>query len=134
MFCAISLSTFAQKKVKDADYYYNSAQQEPTFMAYLKAKRQFDEKRDEFKLPKSPEAVQEIEKNRDKIMKNERTYAEFLSKHGMANAGEYASLWFNQLTTLKTFIKKNPQFGNLSVSDRQKIISKWYYADESAKK
>lgn len=96
-------------------------------MAYLKAKKDFENKRFDFKLPASKEAVKEIEENQDKILKSERNYAEFLNRYGMKNAGEYAELWFNQMDALKTFIKKNPEFYNLSPKERQNIIDKWYY-------
>lgn len=125
-----SLNIFAQKKAKDLDYYYYSVKEDPTFVAYLKAKKKFDNKKTDFKLPKSEAAVKEIEQNREKIMRNEKTYAEFLSKHGMKNSGEYANLWFNQLTALKNFVKKNPEFSSLSAKQRQDIIDKWYFSGE----
>lgn len=128
MLCGFT--TFAQKKTKDLNYYYYSAKQDPSFVAYLKAKKEFDDKKTDFRLPKSEEAVREIEQNRDKIMRNEKTYAEFLSKHGMKNAGEYSSLWFGQLTALKSFLKKNPEFSSLSAKERQDIIDKWYFSGE----
>lgn len=127
---ACGLSTFAQKKTKDLNYYYYSINQDPTFTAYMKAKKEFDEKKTDFRLPKSDAAVKEIEQNRDKIMKNEKTYAEFLAKYGMKNAGEYASLWFGQLSALKSFLKKNPEFNNLSAKERQNIIDKWYFSGD----
>ena len=127
---AFGYPAFAQKKNKDINYYYYSAKQEPTFIAYLKAKKEFDEKKVDFKLPKSEDAVKEIEANKAQILKNEKSYADFLSKHGMKNAGEYANLWFKQLNALKTFSRKNPEFSSLSAKERQDIIDKWYYSGE----
>ena len=101
-------------------------------MAYLKAKKEFETKKYDFNLPNSKEAVKEIETHQDKILKNQRTYAEFLTRYGMKNAGEYAELWFNQMISLKIFIKKNPEFYNLSAKERQNIIDKWYYTEVAA--
>jgi hypothetical protein len=128
-FTLLSLSTFAQKVEKDLKYYYYYANQDKDFQSYLDARRHFETKKFDFELPKSKEAVKEIEKNQDKILKNQKSYAEFLNKYGMKNAGEYAELWYNQMETLKNFIKKNPEFYNLSPKERQSIIDKWYYTE-----
>jgi len=48
----------------------------------------------------------------------------------MKNSGEYASLWFSQLNTLKSFLRKNPEFANLTATERKNIIDKWYYSDD----
>jgi hypothetical protein len=126
----LSFNSFAQKVEKDIKYYYYYLNQDQDFMAYLKAKREFENKKSDFKLPTSKEAIKELESSEAKIFKNERTYAEFLSKYGMKNAGEYAEIWFNQMLTLKTFIKKNPEFYKLSPKERQSIIDKWYYTEK----
>ena len=47
----------------------------------------------------------------------------------MTNAGEYSELWFKQMQSLKAFLKKNPDFYNLTSKERQGIIDKWYYSD-----
>jgi ABC-type Fe3+-citrate transport system substrate-binding protein len=132
IFALISLNTFAQKVEKDLKYYYYYVNQDKDFMAYLKAKKEFEIKKYDFKLPNSKEAVKEIETQQDKILKTQKTYAEFLTRYGMKNAGEYAELWFNQMTSLKTFIKKNPEFYRLSAKERQNIIDKWYYTEVAA--
>ena len=132
IFALVSLNTFAQKVEKDLKYYYYYVNQDKDFMAYLQAKKEFEIKKYDFKLPNSKEAVQEIENHQNKILKNQKTYAEFLTRYGMVNAGEYAELWFNQMTSLKTFIKKNPEFYNLSAKERQNIIDKWYYTEVAA--
>ncbi len=131
IFTFLSLNTFAQKIEKDLKYYYYYANQDKDFQSYLKARKDFEKKKSYFLLPKSKEAVKEIESNQDKILKNEKNYAEFLTKYGMKNAGEYAELWFNQMQTLKNFIKKNPEFYNLSPKERSNIIDKWYYSETS---
>nr|MBC7611441.1 hypothetical protein [Pseudopedobacter sp.] len=132
IFAFLSVQVYAQKVEKDLKYYYYYVNQDDNFMAYLKAKKTFDQKKYDFKLPASKEALQEMEVDKDKIFRNERTYAEFLTKYGMKNAGEYAELYFNQMHTLKTFLKKNPEFYNLSPKERQNIIDKWYYSDMAA--
>lgn len=129
LFAILSLNTFAQKTDKDLKYYYYHANQDQGFTAYLKAKRDFDKKKIDFNLPTSKEALKELETKEAKIFKSEKTYAAFLGKYGMINAGEYAELWFNQMQSLKSFLKKNPQFYKLSSKERQNIIDKWYYAD-----
>ncbi|MDA9555753.1 hypothetical protein N9R54_05900 [Pelobium sp.] len=129
VFCLLSLNTFAQKVEKDLKYYYYYLNQDKDFMAYLDAKRAFEKNKSDFKLPSSPEALKEIEAHESKILKNDKTYAEFLTKYGMQNAGEYAELWYNQMQTLKTFIKKNPEFYKLTPKERQNIIDKWYYSE-----
>ena len=129
LFALLSLNTYAQKVEKDLKYYYYFANQEQDFTAYLKAKREFEKKKTDFKLPSSKEALKELETNQAKIFKSAKTYAEFLSRYGMTNAGEYSELWFKQMQSLKSFLKKNPDFYNLTARERQSIIDKWYYAD-----
>ena len=129
LFALLSLNTFAQKVEKDLKYYYYFANQDKDFTTYLEAKKEFDKKKIDFKLPSSKEALKELETNETKIFKSEKTYAEFLSKYGMNNAGEYSELWFNQMKSLKSFLKKTPDFYNLTAKERQNIIDKWYYAD-----
>ena len=129
----MSLSAFAQKKEKDLTYFYYELDQNQSFISYLKARKEFDSKKVDFKLPSSTEAVKEIEDNEESILKNEKTYAAFLSRYGMQNSGEYAKLWFGQLNSLKTFIRKNPKFNNLSAQERQNIIDKWYFSDTLSK-
>lgn len=125
----MSLSAFAQKKEKDLTYFYYELDQNQSFISYLKARKEFDSKKIDFKLPSSKEAVKEIENNEESILKNEKTYAAFLSRYGMQNSGDYAKLWFGQLNALKTFIRKNPEFNNLSAQERQNIIDKWYFSE-----
>ena len=132
VFAFLSVQVYAQKVEKDLKYYYYYVNQDDNFMAYLKAKKTFDQKKFDFKLPATKEALQEMEADKDKILRNERTYTEFLTKYGMQNAGEYAELYFNQLHTLKTFLKKNLEFYHLSAKERQNIIDKWYYSDMAA--
>ncbi|MBK0381532.1 hypothetical protein I5M32_01045 [Pedobacter sp. SD-b] len=127
-----AVSAFAQKQVKDLKYYYYYANQDKDFNAYLAARKSFDNKKFDFKLPASKEAVAELQTNESKIFKNERTYAEFLKRYGMKNAGDYAKLWFNQMETLKVFIKKNPEFYSLSPKERQNVIDKWYFSEIAA--
>ena len=129
LFALLSLNTFAQKGEKDLKYYYYFANKDQDFNAYLKAKREFEKKKTDFKLPSSKEALKELETKQAKIFKSDKTYAEFLSRYGMTNAGEYSELWFKQMQSLKTFLKKNPDFYNLTARERQSIIDKWYYAD-----
>ena len=129
LFALLSLNTFAQKVEKDLKYYYYFANKDQDFNAYLKAKREFEKKKTDFKLPSSKEALKELETNQAKIFKSAKTYAEFLSRYGMTNAGEYSELWFKQMQSLKSFLKKNPDFYNLTARERQSIIDKWYYAD-----
>jgi hypothetical protein len=50
----------------------------------------------------------------------------------MKNAGEYAELWFSQMVSLKSFIKKNPEFYNLTTEQRQSVIDKWYFSGVAA--
>lgn len=129
LFALLSLNTFAQKVDKDLKYYYYFANQDQNFTNYLKAKREFDKKKIDFKLPSSKEALKELETNEKKIFKSEKTYAAFLIRYGMTNAGEYAELWFNQMQSLKVFLKKNPEFYHLTAKERQNIIDKWYFSD-----
>ena len=129
LFALLSLNTFAQKVEKDLKYYYYFANKDQDFNAYLKAKREFEKKKTDFKLPSSKEALKELETKQAKIFKSDKTYAEFLSRYGMTNAGEYSELWFKQMQSLKTFLKKNPDFYNLTSKERQSIIDKWYYSD-----
>jgi hypothetical protein len=130
IFTLLSLQTFAQKVEKDLKYYYYYANQDKYFQAYLDARKQFDNKKYDFVLPKSKDAIAEIDLHQSKILKNQKNYTEFLTKYGMKNADEYAQLWFNQMQTLKVFVKKNPKFYNLSAKERQNIIDKWYYSEE----
>lgn len=132
-FVFLSVGAYAQKVEKDLTYYYYYADQDKHFKNYLNARKMFDAKKYDFTLPSSKEAVKELESNEDKIFRNANTYAEFLSKYGMKNAGEYAELWFNQMETLKVFIKKNPEFYQLTAKERQNIIDKWYLSDIASK-
>ncbi|HET8829729.1 MAG TPA: hypothetical protein VFM79_10320 [Pelobium sp.] len=133
IFVFLSVGAYAQKVEKDLTYYYYYADQDKYFKNYLNARKVFDAKKYDFTLPSSKEAVKELEDNEDKIFRNANTYAEFLSKYGMKNAGEYAELWFNQMETLKMFIKKNPEFYQLTPKERQNIIDKWYLSDIASK-
>ncbi len=121
-----SLCVSAQKK--DIKYFYYSLNNDMDFMDYLKAKKEFNNRKFEFELPKSNAAIKELEQNEKSILKNDKTYTAFLTKYNMPNAGEYAELWYNQMTTLKSFIRKNPDFYALSPKERQNIIDKWYYS------
>ncbi|QEK52341.1 hypothetical protein FYC62_12295 [Pedobacter aquae] len=129
LFLFAGLQVFAQKQEKDIKYFYYYLNQDESFMSYLKARKEFESKKVDFKLPVSKEAVKELEANEAKILKNEKSYAEFLNKYGMKNGGDYAKIWFNQLNALKTFIKKNPEFYKLTPAERQNIIDKWYFSD-----
>lgn len=129
LFALLSFNAFAQKVDKDLKYYYYYADQDQDFKNYLKAKRDFDNKKGDFKLPASKEAIKEIENNEAKIFKSEKTYAAFLQRYGMSNAGEYAELYFKQMQNLKAFLKKNPEFYKLTSKERQNIIDKWYFSD-----
>ncbi|KHJ38347.1 hypothetical protein [Pedobacter puniceum] len=129
LFLFAGLQVFAQKQEKDIKYFYYYLNQDESFMSYLKARKEFESKKVDFKLPVSKEAVKELEANETKILKNEKSYAEFLNKYGMKNGGDYAKIWFNQLNALKTFIKKNPEFYKLTPAERQNIIDKWYFSD-----
>lgn len=129
LFALLSFNAFAQKVEKDLKYYYYYADQNQDFKEYLRAKRDFDKKKVDFKLPSSKEANIELETNEAKIFKNEKTYADFLQRYGMSNAGEYAELYFKQMQSLKSFLKKNQDFYKLTSKERQNIIDKWYYAD-----
>ena len=129
LFLFAGLQVFAQKQEKDLKYFYYYLNQDESFMSYLKARKEFESKRTDFKLPASKDAVKELEANEAKILKNEKSYAEFLNKYGMKNGGDYAKIWFNQLNALKTFIKKNPEFYKLTPTERQNIIDKWYFSD-----
>lgn len=129
----LSVNTYAQKVEKDLTYYYYYANQDKYFNNYLNARRVFDSKKFDFTLPSSKEALKELEDNQGKILKNANSYATFLNKYGMKNAGEYAELWFNQMETLKIFIKKNPEFYQLSAKERQNIIDKWYFSEVAVK-
>lgn len=130
IFVFLSVHSYAQKSdQKDLKYYYYFLNQDKDFKAYLDARREFDHKKFDFKLPASKEAVAEIEAHKDKILKNQRTYAAFLEKYGMTNAGEYAELWYKQMHALKVFLKKNPEFYQLTAKERQSVLDKWYYAE-----
>ncbi len=132
LFVCISAQVFAQKTQKDLKYYYYYANQDKDFNVYLNARKLFDAKKYDFKLPASKEAVAELETNQSKIFKNQKSYADFLTRYGMVNAGEYAELWFSQMNALKTFIKKNPEFYNLTAKERQSVIDKWYFSEIAA--
>lgn len=132
LFVCISAQVFAQKTQKDLKYYYYYANQDKDFSVYLNARKLFDAKKYDFKLPASKEAVAELETNQSKIFKNQKSYADFLTRYGMVNAGEYAELWFSQMNALKTFIKKNPEFYNLTAKERQSVIDKWYFSEIAA--
>ncbi|MFC5283451.1 hypothetical protein [Pedobacter alpinus] len=125
----LSASVFAQKTEKDLKYYYYYANQDKDFNAYLEARKLFDAKKFDFKLPASKEAVAELAANATKIFRNEKSYADFLTRYGMVNSGEYAELFYTQMGALKTFIKKNPEFYNLTAKERQSVIDKWYFSD-----
>ncbi|WP_026905414.1 hypothetical protein [Pedobacter glucosidilyticus] len=129
LFLFTGLQVLAQKQEKDIKYFYYYLNQDESFMSYLKARKEFESKRTDFKLPASKDAVKELEANEAKILKNEKSYAEFLNKYGMKNGGDYAKIWFNQLNALKIFIKKNPEFYKLTPTERQNIIDKWYFSD-----
>ncbi|WP_017260151.1 hypothetical protein [Pedobacter arcticus] len=129
----LSVGAYAQKVEKDLTYYYYYANQDKYFNNYLNARRVFDSKKFDFTLPSSKEALEELQDNQNKILKNANSYATFLNKYGMKGAGEYAELWFNQMETLKIFIKKNPEFYQLSAKERQNIIDKWYFSEVAAK-
>jgi len=133
LFIFLSLGAFAQKTQKDLTYYYYYANKDKYFDDYLNARKVFDAKKFDFTLPSSKEAVKELEENESKIFKNANSYAEFLSRYGMKNAGEYAELWFNQMEALKIFIKKNPEFYQLTAKERQSVIDKWYFSEIAAK-
>ena len=133
VFVFLSLGAYAQKTEKDLTYYYHYANKDKYFNEYLSARKLFDDKKYDFKLPSSKDAVKELEENERKIFKNANTYAEFLNRYGMKNAGEYAEMWFNQMEGLKTFIKKNPKFYGLSAKERQSVIDKWYFSEVTFK-
>lgn len=122
-----SLKTYAQKIEKDLKYFYYYADQDKDFEAYLMAKKDFDLKKFDFILPKSAKAIKELESREQKIFKNQKTYAAFLTKYGMTNGDAYAELWFKQIQSLKIFAKNNPEFYKLTPKQRQNIIDKWYY-------
>jgi ABC-type Fe3+-citrate transport system substrate-binding protein len=123
-----SLKTYAQKIEKDLKYFYYYADQDKDFEAYLIAKKDFDLKKFDFNLPKSAQAIKELDSDEQKIFKNQKTYAAFLTKYGMTNGDAYAQLWFKQIQSLKLFAKNNPEFFKLSPKQRQSIIDKWYYS------
>jgi len=123
-----SFKAYAQKTEKDLKYFYYYADQDPSFEAYLKAKKEFELKKFDFVLPKSTEAIKELEKHEQQIFRNQKNYAAFLSKYGMKNGDAYAELWFKQIETLNLFVKNNPSFYKLTPKERQNIIDKWYYS------
>ena len=127
-FVLFGFNIYAQKVVKDLKYYYYYADQDPSFRAYLKAKKDFELKKFDFVLPKSTEAIKELEKHEHQIFKNQKTYAAFLNKYGMKNGDTYSELWFKQIEALNLFAKNNPSFYNLSPKERQNIVDKWYYS------
>lgn len=135
LICVLFTATaiYAQKVEKNLTYYYYYANQDKYFNNYLEARKVFDTKKYDFSLPASAEAVKELEENERKIFKNANTYSDFLSKYGMKNSGEYAELWFNQLEALKIFIKKNPEFIQLTANERQSVIDKWYFSELATK-
>nr|WP_294898599.1 hypothetical protein [uncultured Pedobacter sp.] len=133
MFVFLTVSAYAQKVEKNLNYYYYYADQDKYFNDYLNARKLFDTKKFDFTLPSSKEAVKELEENQSKIFRNANTYADFLNKYGMKNAGEYAELWFGQMEALKTFVKKNPEFYQLTPKERQSVIDKWYFSEIASK-
>ncbi len=133
VFVFLSVATYAQKAEKDLTYYYYYANQDNYFNDYLNARKVFDSKKYDFTLPSSKEAVKELQDNESKIFRNANSYAEFLNRYGMKNSGEYAELWFNQMEALKTFIKKNPSFYQLTPKERQSVIDKWYFSEIASK-
>jgi hypothetical protein len=133
MLLFLTMSAYAQKVEKNLNYYYYYANQDKYFNDYLNARKVFDAKKFDFTLPSSKEAVKELEENQLKIFKNANSYATFLNKYGMKNAGEYAELWFRQMDALKTFIKKNPEFYQLTSKERQSVIDKWYFSEIATK-
>lgn len=128
VFILFSFNIYAQKIVKDLKYYYYYADQDPSFESYLKAKKNFELKKFDFVLPKSTEAIKELEKREQQIFRTQKTYAAFLAKYGMRNGDAYAELWFKQIEALNLFAKNNPSFYKLSPKERQNIIDKWYYS------
>ncbi|HEX7366360.1 MAG TPA: hypothetical protein VF273_04645 [Pelobium sp.] len=132
-FVFLNLGVYAQTVEKNLTYYYYYANQDKYFKDYLNARKLFDAKKNDFSLPTSKDAIKELEENQKKVFRNANTYAQFLNKYGMKNAGEYAELWFKQMETLKIFIKKNPEFYKLTPKERQSIIDKWYYSSSAAK-
>ena len=132
LFVVLNLSVYAQKVEKDLKYYYYNANLDTDFNEYLKARTKFDAKKYDFIVPSTPQFFAELKINEAKIFRNERTYAQFLSNYGMKNAGEYAQLWFSQMISLKSFIKKNPEFYNLTAEQRQSVIDKWYFSGVAA--
>lgn len=133
IFVFLSVGVYAQKVEKDLTYYYYYATQDKYFNNYLNARKVFDNKKHDFTLPSSAEAVKELEENQGKIFRNANNYAEFLNRYGMKNAGEYAEIWFHQMEALKIFIKKNPEFYQLTPKERQSVIDKWYFSEIASK-
>lgn len=125
----LSFQTYAQKEVKDIKYFYYQLNKDKSFISYLNAKKEFESKKTDFVLPSSKEAVLEMENNRTQILKNEKTYAAFLNRYGMKSSGDYAKLWFKPLEELKVFLKKNPEFQQLTPEERQSIMDKWYFSE-----
>jgi|GEM_PF-1924129 len=125
---ATSTQLFAQKKVKDLTYFYYKLDKDQSFTDFLKAKREFNERKNDFVLPASKEAVKEITENQHKVLKNQKNYAKFLSKYGMKNANEYAILWYKQSSAFKSFISDNPEFNKLTEKEQSNIIDKWYFS------
>jgi hypothetical protein len=123
-----SVQVFAQKQVKNLTYFYYKLNSDQDFTNYLQAKRAFNNRKIDFVLPASKEAVKEITENQHKILKNPKNYAQFLTKYGMKNANEYAILWYNQSVAFKLFLKKNKEFNTLTDKEQSNIIDKWYYA------
>lgn len=133
IFVCLSVCAYAQKVEKDLTYYYYYANQDKYFNNYLNARKVFDNKKYDFTLPSSKEAVKELEENESKVFRNANSYAGFLNRYGMKNFGEYAELWFNQMEALKTFIKKNPEFYQLTPKERQSVIDKWHFSEIASK-
>ncbi|TAF45904.1 MAG: hypothetical protein EAZ51_09305 [Sphingobacteriales bacterium] len=121
------IQLFAQNHVKDLTYFYYKLDKDPSFNDYLKAKREFNERKNDFVLPASKEAVKEITEKQHKILKNQKNYANFLSKYGMKNAHEYAILWYKQAAAFKEFSKQNPEFNKLTEKEQSNVIDKWYF-------
>jgi hypothetical protein len=122
-----STQVFAQKEDKNLTYFYYKLDKDPTFIDFLKSKREFNERKNDFVLPASKEAVKEISENQHKILKNQKNYAQFLNKYGMKNANEYAILWYKQSSAFKIFLKANPEFNKLNEKEQSNVIDKWYY-------
>ncbi len=125
VFIVSSIQVFAQKK--DLTYFYYNLNKDKTFVKFIQAKREFNQRKYDFVLPSSAAAVKEIEKDGKKILKNQKSYTQFLKKYGMNNVDEYTLLWANQHNAYIEFIKHNPEFLNLTEKEQSNIIDKWFY-------